>query len=247
MPWLRTRRRTLDIVCEDREHDNSYTKKQANMNTGTYNLQNRINDVSNDIQNHSLLDNNGNLSDNMRVCGRNDMRDNNIKFGELKTEVRIINVKEYDDINFGSIKFEEKYNCEENDNHEGVKPVVSDNNMLSLDLNKFQHSSSTSELDDIRNMEDDEMKAILKSCLSKPRRSLDSQMNILSQYSKLQMAAMTYGRESLPELEEIDEFDTGNNKQDRKSISWAEDLETIHEFEKIKARRMSLSALFKKF
>ena len=74
------------------------------------------------------------------------------------------------------------------------------------------------------------------------RLSLDSQITNISKYRSLRKdSSRLY---SLPELNEPEGF-SANTKQ-RKSISWAEDLETVHEFEKIKGRKLSLSSLFKK-
>ena len=74
------------------------------------------------------------------------------------------------------------------------------------------------------------------------RLSLDSQITNISKYRSLRKdSSRLY---SLPELNEPESF-SANTKQ-RKSISWAEDLETVHEFEKIKGRKLSLSSLFKK-
>lgn len=74
------------------------------------------------------------------------------------------------------------------------------------------------------------------------RLSLDSQITNISKYRNLRKdSSRLY---SLPELNEPEGF-SANTKQ-RKSISWAEDLETVHEFEKIKGRKLSLSSLFKK-
>ena len=74
------------------------------------------------------------------------------------------------------------------------------------------------------------------------RLSLDSQIKNISKYRSLRKdSSRLY---SLPELNEPEGF-SANTKQ-RKSISWAEDLETVHEFEKIKGRKLSLSSLFKK-
>lgn len=74
------------------------------------------------------------------------------------------------------------------------------------------------------------------------RLSLDSQMTNISKSRSLRKDNNRLY--SLPELNEHDGLST-NTKQ-RKSISWAEDLETVHEFEKIKGRKLSLSSLFKK-
>ena len=74
------------------------------------------------------------------------------------------------------------------------------------------------------------------------RLTLDSQITKISKYRSLRKdSSRLY---SLPELNEPEGF-SANTKQ-RKSISWAEDLETVHEFEKIKGRKLSLSSLFKK-
>ena len=85
--------------------------------------------------------------------------------------------------------------------------------------------------------------------LHKQRHSLDSQLELLPNYHP-----------SLEFLNETCEEDDGNVSDDsgvvkddpkppqkKKSISWASDLETIHEFQKIKGRRLSLSSLFKKY
>eukprot|EP00111_Clytia_hemisphaerica_P002575 TCONS_00007337-protein len=82
--------------------------------------------------------------------------------------------------------------------------------------------------------------------LHRQRHSLDSQLELLPNYH--------------PSLGYLNEEDDGNISDDsgvvkdepkppqkKKSISWASDLETIHEFQKIKGRRLSLSSLFKKY
>ena len=74
------------------------------------------------------------------------------------------------------------------------------------------------------------------------RLSLDSQITNISKYRSLRKDSNRLF--SLPELNEPEGL-SANTKQ-RKSISWAEDLETVHEFEKIKGRKLSLSSLFKK-
>ena len=74
------------------------------------------------------------------------------------------------------------------------------------------------------------------------RLSLDSQITNISKYRSLRKDSNRLF--SLSELNEPEGL-SANTKQ-RKSISWAEDLETVHEFEKIKGRKLSLSSLFKK-
>lgn len=77
---------------------------------------------------------------------------------------------------------------------------------------------------------------------NRTRHSLDSQMPLLPQKYKSNLKGTSL--DSLHE-DEIDKSITRPLK--KKSISWASDLETVHEFEKIKGRRLSLSSLFRKF
>lgn len=85
--------------------------------------------------------------------------------------------------------------------------------------------------------------AFKKSSSCKPRCSLDSRMQGLL---KSTTKGRTSSHQSVSSISECDEDDLHMERKPRKSISWAEDLESIHEFEKIKPRRMSLVNLFKK-
>ena len=85
-----------------------------------------------------------------------------------------------------------------------------------------------------------------KKNINRPRHSLDSQIELLSGYKKshgMEMCSLN----SLSEEGNDDDQELTGLPQKKKSISWASDLETIHEFQKIKGRRLSLSSLFKKY
>jgi len=92
-----------------------------------------------------------------------------------------------------------------------------------------------------------EERLILKSCLARPRRSLDSQMFLMaaeqSHHNRPRFNTTPILEPGSPNLKTIDEIP---QRPSRKSISWAEDLETVHEFEKIKQRRLSLLNLLRK-
>lgn len=79
------------------------------------------------------------------------------------------------------------------------------------------------------------------------RHSLDSQMALLP--NKLKSNLKVNSTVSLDERnEETDDDEEEEPKTlKKKSISWASNLETVHEFEKIKGRKLSLSSLFRKF
>lgn len=83
-----------------------------------------------------------------------------------------------------------------------------------------------------------------KQNFNKPRHSLDSQIALLPLQLKSSLKVNSF--DSLNESEEEDYYGEMKPISKKKSISWASDLETIHEFEKIKGRRLSLSSLFKK-
>jgi hypothetical protein len=86
-----------------------------------------------------------------------------------------------------------------------------------------------------------------KKNLNKPRHSLDSQIELLSGYKKAH-GMKVCSLESLGEEEnDTEQPELNGLPQKKKSISWASDLETIHEFQKIKGRRLSLSSIFKKY
>ena len=83
--------------------------------------------------------------------------------------------------------------------------------------------------------------------ISKPRHSLDSQLELLPKCSPKVVSLDSLSEDGDNELRGVHEQEHLNAQQKKKSISWASDLETIHEFHRIKGRRLSLSALFKKY
>ena len=129
------------------------------------------------------------------------------------------------------------------DRHTSSKTTENDNNDLRDRAYTWSISSNGYKMTSVA--EDEEIQFETDSSrlgIREARLSLDSQITNISKNRSLRKDNNRLY--SLPELSEHEGL-SANTKQ-RKSISWAEDLETIHEFEKIKGRKLSLSSLFKK-
>lgn len=267
MSWLRSRRRTLDIVSEIEE--NSGSKTLSDMSLGTYNSTNVDGNLDMDVTNNNngLRPNNARVStDNalnspisVDTTGRN-TQTHTFMNGLIETtqnEVTVINVASCKASSLDSFHLEGiddgvgdivRIEIEEQCKTFGGKlprrwTFGSDSSQVSANIltvpDNFLETLSDSELckkDAVEEEEEREIKKNFKSCLAHPRLSLDSKIGMITT-SEIDILNV------LPKLRE--QCETPETKQ-RKSISWAEDLETVHEIEKIKTRRISLSALFKK-
>ena len=253
MSWLRGRRRTLDIVNEVSEFD--VKNNVDSLNTGVYNSSydgartgKNKNETSceNCEQPHPVdtecvrtREENNNDFKNDNVDGVDDddsvFEDDNeniVDNSVLGEEHRINDdVLGNDDISI--------------ENGDDVDGVVSSDDILieTNDDDTIDHP------DDIKVGIDEEKEAdesienyFKKSGSSKPRYSLDSQMAGLLKSPNA--SRMTRLSESAISEDEVDNVTLP--PRPRKSISWAEDLESVHEFEKLKPRRLSLANLFKK-
>lgn len=142
-------------------------------------------------------------------------------------------------------------------NSEGVEHTEEENTEIEdekYSQDKDCHSDHSEELDqneEERDIYSDENRNIIKyhnKYMGKPRHSLDSQLELLPKREpKISSLDSLNEDEDLNDSRNLDERNNTDVPQKKKSISWASDLETIHEFHKIKGRRLSLSALFKKY
>ena len=245
MSWLRPRRRSVDIACKSKEAEQQHGDAIYVGKEGTYVS---VDDDGRDSSKYM----NGLLSS-----------EHHADFEKLQ---QLLCLNDGELVN-GDKKGERNSSVDSQEELEGEHSldVIGGTDVVTSDRKEGANCKNSSETENHafdkeekafkKEEEDfysDENMNIIKMerYMNKPRHSLDSQLELLPTKKCIQPAVTSL--ESLSEDGDdaplyYHQTDTLSVPQKKKSISWASDLETIHEFHRIKGRRLSLTALFKKY
>lgn len=277
MSWLRPRKRSVDIITSTKAQDLEQHNNDDAVNTGkegkyisvqhifvdpteeeeeetsstTYMNGVLSSETDGDFDKLQHLEQTDNINTNqkdLKVFGKKGENQADIAFNQILQD----SIDDSQDM----MKIEQLdiNNC--NDNMEHTEHANIDDTAIEDDKyshNKDCHSDQSEEHDgdeEERDIYSDENRNIItyQKYMGRPRHSLDSQLELLPKSNNPKMSSLDSLNEDGDLNGSMDINEQSNTApQKKKSISWASDLETIHEFHKIKGRKLSLSALFKKY